>query len=198
MTDSLPHWDQVYTSRTETQLSWHQDAAQLSLELTLPLQPRSVIDIGGGLSRYADGLIAAGVGDVTVLDISQVALDAARVRLGDAVEWIRADITKWQPSRTWELWHDRAVFHFLNADKDRAAYIAALKQALTPGTHALIATFAPDGPDSCSGLPVVRYSPASLAALLDPAFAPVTSRSHRHLTPWGTGQSFQYSLFRRI
>lgn len=197
------HWDTVYGEKSEAQLSWHQDEAKVSIELAEiagVTEASSVIDIGGGTSRLAGALLAMGLSDVTVLDISQVALDAARDHLGQSgekVTWISADITSWRPDRFYDLWHDRAVFHFLVDPGERAAYLHTLAKAVNAGGHAIIATFAPDGPERCSGLPVVRYSPADLADLLRENFEPVTHRHHMHQTPWGKGQSFQFSLFRR-
>ncbi len=200
---SEAHWNRIYGAKTETQLSWHEDAPALSLDLvrSVGLGPgAAVIDIGGGASRFVDGMLAAGIGDVTVLDLSQAALDATRARLGAAaagLHWIAADVTTWQPDRQYDLWHDRAAFHFLTDPAQRAAYLACLTAALRPGGYAIIATFAPDGPETCSGLPVARYSPDMLAATLGAGFTPVTARLHRHLTPWGSEQSFQFSLLRR-
>ncbi|GGE76766.1 class I SAM-dependent methyltransferase [Stappia taiwanensis] len=204
MTDKKrEHWDTVYDQKSETQLSWHQEEAQLSLELAKLAgisATSSAIDIGGGTSRFAGTLLDLGLRDVTVLDLSQVALDAARQRLGqagDAVSWIAADITAWSPDRHYDFWHDRAVFHFLVDAKDRAAYLNSLAKGLVVGGHAMIATFAPDGPETCSGLPVARYSPEGLAEVLGERFALVAHRHHLHQTPWGKPQSFQFSLFRR-
>lgn len=204
MTDKRKaHWDTVYDQKSEMQLSWHQEEAQLSLELAklAGISPTSsAIDIGGGTSRFAGTLLDLGLRDVTVLDLSQVALDAARQRLGqagDAVSWITADITAWSPDRQYDFWHDRAVFHFLVDAKDRAAYLNSLAKGLDVGGHAMIATFAPDGPETCSGLPVARYSPEELADVLGERFALIAQRHHLHQTPWGKPQSFQFSLFRR-
>lgn len=197
------HWDDIYGHKGESQLSWHQDDPAISLDLMRlagVTAGSSVIDIGGGTSRIVDRLIASGLTDITVLDLSAVALAAARERLapsGDKVTWIAADITRWQPHRSYDLWHDRAVFHFLVDPQDLASYLACLSGALQPGSHALIATFAPDGPQMCSGLPVQRYSPETLAQTLGAAFDLIAHREQAHLTPWGKPQSFQYSLFRR-
>lgn len=204
MTDTRKaHWDTVYDQKSEAQLSWHQDEAKLSLELAGLAgitAASSAIDIGGGTSRFAGTLLDLGLRDVTVLDLSQVALDAARQRLGQAgetVTWIAADITDWSPDRRYDFWHDRAVFHFLVDAEDRAAYLNGLSKGVDVGGHAMIATFAPDGPETCSGLPVARYSPESLAEVLGERFALVAHRYHLHQTPWGKPQSFQFSLFRR-
>lgn len=204
MTDPNAHWNRVYSEKSDDALSWHQAEAAASLALlgSLPAGPNTaLIDIGGGTARLVDALLGRGWQDLTVLDISPVALDQARNRLGASgasVTWLAADITRWLPPRRFDLWHDRAVFHFMVSPEDRAAYLAALEAGLAPGGHALIATFAPDGPERCSGLPVTRYSPQMLAETLGPGFAPVTAQYHRHVTPWGAEQSFQYSLLRKL
>jgi SAM-dependent methyltransferase len=198
------HWQGVYTSKGEREVSWFQDAPVTSLELMEPAgvsHASAIVDIGGGASRLADTLLDRGFHAISVLDVSEAALDTAKTRLGaraDQVEWIVADVAAWQPTRLYDFWHDRAAFHFLTEEPDRAAYLAALTKALRPGGHAMIATFAPDGPERCSGLPVMRYDPEELADVLGPAFALVTSRRHEHRTPWGATQRFQFSLFRRV
>lgn len=204
MTERSDHWETVYREKSDGDLSWHQDDPAVSLDLAAVAgltADTSVIDIGGGTSRLAEALLARGVRDVTVLALSQAALDAARARLGtdgDRVTWITGDVTRWTPTRRFDLWHDRAAFHFLVDPAGRAAYLERLDPALAPGGHALIATFAPDGPERCSGLPVVSYSPGTLAQELGPGFAPVAHRLHDHHTPWGARQSFQFSLFRKL
>jgi SAM-dependent methyltransferase len=196
------HWQNVYQSKGEHDVSWFQDTPTPSLELMdeIGVTPAaSVIDIGGGASRLVDGLIARGHHDVTVLDLSDAALAAAKARLGDRASrarWIVADITQWEPDAAYDVWHDRAAFHFLTEDADRAAYIARLRRGLRIGGHAIIATFAFDGPDRCSGLPVVRYSPHSLRQTLGSDFTLITSRNDSHATPWGSTQSFQFSALR--
>ena len=201
--DRKSHWDGIYGEKADSQLSWHQDTPSVSLELAglAGMTPdSSVIDIGGGTSRFVDSLIAKGLSDVSVLDLSRVALDTARRRLGprgEAVRWIASDITNWSQARDYDLWHDRAVFHFLVDPEDRAAYLDRLGRSVRPGGHAIIATFALDGPETCSGLPIVRYSPASLADTLGPDFALSTQRICVHRTPSGRPQSFQFSLFRK-
>lgn len=197
------HWDGVYGATTENQLSWHKDDPQVSLDFVRiagATEQSSVIDIGGGTSRFVGSLLAMGLRDVTILELSRVALDASRDRLGakgDTVTWIAADITRRAPDRTYDLWHDRAVFHFLVDPAERAAYLRSLVQGVRVGGHAIIATFAPDGPEKCSGLPVARYSPQDIAALVSENFDMVTHRHHLHQTPSGKGQSFQFSLLRR-
>lgn len=160
----------------------------------------SVIDIGGGTSSLAEALLAAGY-RVTVLDISEAALSVARSRLADRaseIAWIANDVTTWELAGTaYDLWHDRATFHFLTMPEDRAAYIARMKQALRPGGIAIIATFALDGPEKCSGLPVARYSGETLAQTLGPDFEKIETRIHDHQTPSGAAQRFQFSRFRK-
>jgi SAM-dependent methyltransferase len=135
-----------------------------------------------------------------VLDLSEAALTKAQSRLGAqavGVQWIAADVTRWEPERTYDLWHDRAAFHFLTAPEEQAAYAERIAQAVKPGGHAIIATFAADGPEKCSGLPVARHDIATIAGILGPGFAPIEMRRHRHATPSGGSQSFQFSLFAR-
>jgi SAM-dependent methyltransferase len=197
------HWEGVYTKKGENEVSWFQENPAPSLELIAQVGATSasaIIDIGGGASRLVDNLVEGGFEDVTVLDLSEAALEAAKARLGDRaaqVHWIVADATVWEPLRAYDIWHDRAAFHFLTEDRDRAAYVARLDLALKVGGYAIIATFALDGPERCSGLPVVRYDPVSLAQTLGPAFQLVDTRRHAHATPWGTEQLFQFSVFRR-
>jgi SAM-dependent methyltransferase len=159
-----------------------------------------VIDVGGGASVLVDGLLEAGFTDVTVLDLSGAALAASRARLGrsaGSVRWIEADITRADlPPRSFDLWHDRAVFHFLTDRADRQAYLRVLRHALRPGASVVIATFAEDGPERCSGLPVRRYAPSQLHAELGDDFEWLASEREEHVTPGGVLQQFQYSLFR--
>jgi SAM-dependent methyltransferase len=197
------HWEDVYTRKGENEVSWFQENPAPSLELLeqVGATPASaVIDIGGGASRLVDNLVDRGFADVTVLDLSEAALEAAKARLGGRaaqVHWIVADATVWEPQKAYDIWHDRAAFHFLTEECDRAAYVARLTRALKVGGYAIIATFALDGPERCSGLPVVRYDPASLGQTLGRAFQLADTRRHVHATPWGSDQSFQFSVFRR-
>jgi len=202
--DAQAHWQAVYSSKSETDVSWFQESPAPSLDMIkiAGATPTStLIDIGGGASRLVDELLARGFHDIGVLDLSQAALDVAKSRLGDAakhVDWIVCDVTKWQPAKCYDLWHDRAAFHFLTQAEQKTDYIARMNEALKPDGHAIIATFALDGPEKCSGLPILRYDEASLAQVLGPAFELVETRKHSHLTPWGSEQRFQFSLFRRI
>lgn len=171
------HWDDVYAARPSDQLGWYEPVpATLDLVRRHSAVGDPVIDIGGGDSHLTAELHAAGYRDLTVLDLSQVALDRARDRLAaaaDDITFVTADVTTWSPPRTWVLWHDRAVFHFLVDPEDREAYQRVAWSALAPGGRLVIATFAPDGPERCAGLPVCRYGPDELARALAPRFRPV-------------------------
>ena len=198
------HWQNVYTSKGENEVSWFQESPAPSLALIAEVDTppdAGIIDIGGGASRLVDHLLDQGFRDVTVLDLSAAALEAAKARLGERAgraRWFVADATTWEPSRTYDLWHDRAAFHFLTEERDRDAYIARLRQGLKIGGHAIIATFALDGPEKCSGLPVMRYDSARLAQTLGPGFELLQSGNSDHATPWGSQQHFQFSAFRRV
>jgi ubiquinone/menaquinone biosynthesis C-methylase UbiE len=197
------HWEKVYATKDENEVSWFQENPAPSLELIdlAQLTPHSpIIDIGGGASRLVDNLVARGFRNVTVLDLSESALATAKARLADQanVQWVVADVTTWQPQQIYDLWHDRAAFHFLTDDAARSAYVDRLKRALKPGGHAVIGTFALNGPERCSGLPVTRYDAVTLAATLGPEFELIDSRPHEHVTPWGSTQQFQFSTFRRV
>jgi trans-aconitate methyltransferase len=198
------HWESVYASKGESDVSWFQEHPALSLELIARVGARpdaAIIDIGGGASRLVDHLLEQDFRAVTVLDLSKAALRSAEARLGERaaqVRWLVADVTIWEPTEAYDVWHDRAAFHFLTEQSDRAAYVTRLRQALKVGGHAIIATFAPDGPERCSGLPVMRYDTESLGQALGQQFEPVDTRRHAHTTPWGSAQSFQFSVFRRI
>lgn len=203
MSDRSAHWENVYLTKGEAEVSWFQNSPATSLDLIRAATPdhgAAIIDIGGGASRLVDALLQDGYRDVSVLDLSANALDAAKKRIGGAasmVDWIVADATTWQPAKTYEVWHDRAAFHFLTDPRDRAAYVERLRSAVAPGGNVIIATFAPDGPEKCSGLPVQRHDSASLAAALGPEFELVETRSETHHTPWDSTQAFQFSRFRR-
>jgi SAM-dependent methyltransferase len=198
------HWEGVYGAKGENEVSWFQESPEPSLTLITELGLDSaspIIDIGGGASRLVDALLAKGFRALTVLDLSAKALAASRARLQapeNSVIWVAADVTQWSPSRQYRLWHDRAAFHFLTDPADRAAYVSRLADALMQGGYAIIATFAPDGPDRCSGLPIVRYDSEGLALTLGKRFSLLSTRQHRHLTPWGSEQRFQFSLFERV
>lgn len=204
MPDRSAHWENVYATKGETEVSWFQDSPAISLDMIRAASPdrgAAIIDIGGGASRLVDALLQDGYRDLTVLDLSANALDAAKTRVGSAaasnVDWIVADATTWRPARRYDTWHDRAAFHFLTDACDRAAYVERLRSTVVPGGCVIMATFAPDGPEKCSGLPVQRHDSASLAAELGADFELVETRSEIHHTPWQSTQAFQFSRFTR-
>ena len=203
MGDRTSHWEKVYT-KAEDMVSWFQENPTASLRLIRDAgaTPHSrIIDIGGGASRLIDALLKQGFLAPTVLDISASALKTAKTRLGAAsakVEWIVADVTKWTPAKCYDIWHDRAAFHFLTKTADRDAYIDRLCSAIAPGGQVIIGTFALDGPEKCSGLPVQRYDSRSLADVLGPAFELADGFTELHRTPWGSIQRFHFSRFRRV
>lgn len=204
MSDRTTHWQNVYATKSETEVSWFQASPAISLEMIRAASPdraAAIIDIGGGASRLVDALLQGGYRNLTVLDLSANALDIAKKRIGataSTVDWIVADATTWRPAKTWDVWHDRAAFHFLTDPRDRAAYVERLRSAVAPGGHVIIATFAPGGPEKCSGLPVQRHDSASLSAELGPEFELVETRGETHHTPWHSTQAFQFSRFRRL
>lgn len=203
MSERQAHWQRVYTSKEENQLSWHEDAPALSLTLLgeAGLRPEmAVVDIGGGTSRLVDALVARKQTHVTVLDLSTAALETAKKRLAGAgnVEWVAGDVTEWQPKRPYDLWHDRAAFHFLTAPEDQRAYMRVMARALKTGGRAVIGTFALDGPEKCSGLPVARHDAASLWAVLGEGFSLISTRRNEHTTPWGAVQQFQFGTFEKL
>jgi len=200
-TDAARHWSDVYASRPADTVSWFQSEPSVSLELLdeLGVNPRnSVVDVGGGASVLVDRLVARGFTDVTVLDIAEPALAVARARLGgDApVTWVAADVRTWVPARRYDLWHDRAVFHFLSG-VDVTTYRDTLERAVAPGGAVVLATFAPDGPAYCSGLPVTRYDDDALATVLGAGFDVVARRREVHVTPSGVEQPFTWLGARR-
>ena len=206
MPGSLSDWDHAYGVCNEEALSWFQATPDRSLALIEEhaALADAVIDVGAGASRLVDGLLARGFTQVSALDLSGAALAISMARLGDdaeRVDWFIADVMRWIPSRRYQFWHDRAVFHFLTTAADRAAYVAAMLESITPGGYAAISSFAEDGPEMCSGQPVRRYSPEALASELERwasgAFHLIVGEWHVHQTPQGKEQRFQTSLFRR-
>lgn len=197
------HWDRVYSTKGDLEVSWFEPEPAISLALleAAGLQPAScVIDVGGGNSRLVDGLLARGVSCLSVLDVSAAAVERTRARLGSAgagVHWIVADAAGDWDEPSVDLWHDRAVFHFLTDPEDRARYLSHLMRAVKPGGAVVMATFAHDGPERCSGLPVARYSADTLAAALGAGFSLEQALPHTHETPWGARQAFQYACLRR-
>lgn len=193
------HWEKVYETKAAADVSWYQAVPTLSMSLIratgIPVEA-PLIDVGGGSSTLVDILCNSGYTDVTILDISRVALGKARQRLGtkaDAVSWIEADITEFEPLRRYYLWHDRALFHFMTEPAQIREYLRALRTALIPRGHFIVSTFGPEGPDHCSGLKVQRYSVEQLANLLEPDFELRSFDIEEHTTPTGTVQQFLYS-----
>lgn len=198
------HWEAVYTARQSAEVSWYQARPARAAELLrrIGAGPHTdVIDVGGGDSTFVDTVVAERLGRVTVLDISAGALDRARARLGERateVTWIEADVTQVAlPPAAFDVWHDRAVFHFLVEPEEQARYVATATEAVRGGGHLVMATFAPEGPPRCSGLEVVRYGPDDLARRFAHGFALVEGFSEEHVTPKGVGQRFTVALLRR-
>lgn len=197
------HWNTIYRTKPATEVSWFQEHALRSLDFIrrtqVPLTGR-IIDVGGGASTLVDDLLLAGYTDITVADISGAALDVARARLGalaDRVTWLEADITRAAlPADAYDIWHDRAVFHFLTDAADRARYVAQVRRAVKSGGHVIVATFATDGPSQCSGLPVVQYRPETLHAEFGTDFQLTESLQEAHVTPAGSEQRFVYCYCR--
>ncbi len=195
------YWETVYATKAENEVSWFQAGAAVSIDMITRVSVTKIakiIDVGGGASRLVDDLLDLGFSNLTVLDIAEAALEMAKSRLGEKssqASWLRADITQWTPTENYDVWHDRAVFHFLTNRGDREAYKKALRAGTRPGATVIIASFALDGPERCSGLPVQRYSPDSLARELGSGFRLVDSVAQEHPTPFGTVQKFQFSRF---
>lgn len=204
MTDSAAaqHWDHIFRTRHEDERSWTQSTPAMSLRfiaaLELPLDA-PIVDVGGGASRLVDELVRAGHRNVTVLDVAEGALREAAARVGDttAVDWVTADVLAWQPAHRVRLWHDRAVFHFLTDADAQSRYVSLAASTVEPGGHVVLATFAPDGPTTCSGLPVQRWSVEQLVARFGGAFDLVDSTTEVHHTPGGADQPFTWVTMRR-
>jgi ubiquinone/menaquinone biosynthesis C-methylase UbiE len=202
---SKDHWESVYTTKPTDAVSWFQEHAENSLRLiqeTGVALNAAIIDIGGGASTLVDDLLAKGYSNLSVLDLSAAALLAAQKRLGaqtNKVKWLEADITQIEfPMHAFDVWHDRAVFHFLTAPEDRDAYVQAVLRAVKPGGHVIVATFAEDGPTQCSGLPVMRYNKDELHAEFGDAFTLLLHEKESHHTPFGTVQQFTYCYCRKL
>jgi SAM-dependent methyltransferase len=200
---SREHWERVHRHSAPAELSWFQREPTVSLDLIRRVAPdldAPIIDVGGGASTLVDALLEAGYRNLTVLDLSDAALGIARARLGARaaqVRWLEADVrTVPLASSPYEVWHDRAVFHFLTDPRDRAAYVDSVRSAVRPGGHVIVASFALDGPQRCSGLPVIRYSCESMHHELGASFRQLESVREAHHTPRGTTQAFVYCLWR--
>lgn len=198
------HWEQVYSTRSPEEVGWYEPHLETSLEWIKEVAAdtdASIIDVGGGASTLVDDLVAEGYRSITVLDLSRTALATAKNRLSgnaDAVTWIEGDVTAVSlPAGGYDVWHDRAVFHFLTDDEQKRRYVAGLLQATKPGSHLIMATFAPEAPPRCSGLPVERYEAGQLEAVLGSGFVLRRQRKELHVTPGGTEQMYVYCLFQR-
>lgn len=197
------HWEDVYQKKDPKQVSWFRPHLEQSLrfiETACPAKDSAIIDVGGGASTLVDDLLSRGYSNVTVLDLSATAIDAAQRRLGDrapAVRWIVGDVCAVDlPERSFDFWHDRAVFHFLVEEDARKRYVRAVRHALKPGGHIVVATFGPQGPEKCSGLDVARYDADQLHDQFGDAFVKLGSATEQHVTPGGTGQQFVYCYCR--
>mgnify|MGYP000969847214 CR=1 FL=1 len=196
-------WDNLHRTRVATEMSWYQPLPATSLELiqASELTPQTpIVDVGSGASTLVDALLDRGFQDITLLDIADAAFAPTRARLGaraERITFVASDVTRWTPTRNYGLWHDRAVFHFLTDAGDRAAYKEVLRAALARGATAIVATFALDGPEKCSGLPIVRYSIDTLAAELRGVLRLREHRHELHRTPSGGTQSFVFGAFSR-
>ncbi len=197
------HWDKVFATKLEEAVSWFQAVPETSLRLIracgLPKEA-VILDVGAGSSRLADTLLAEGYSNIALLDVAAAALERTRARLGGkgrSVRFIVADIAAWRPDVAVDLWHDRAVLHFLTEPRDRAAYADALRQAVKPGGYVLISGFAPTGPEQCSGLPILRVDPGAIATLLGPGFDLLDAFEEDHQTPSGSQQRFVFTRFQR-
>jgi len=201
---SKEHWEKVYTNKAVTDVSWFQEHARQSMHLieqTGVSRNAGVIDVGGGASTLVDDLLEKGYSNITVLDLSEAALEASKARLGKRareVTWLAGDITQVELAQhAFDVWHDRAVFHFLTGHEEREAYIRAVLRAVRPGGHVIVATFAEDGPAQCSGLPVMRYSADELHAEFGAPFTLLQQEREEHHTPFGGVQKFIYCLCRK-
>lgn len=199
MEERHAHWEKVYRTKSPDAVSWFQEHATRSLEIIRSIGATSdakILDAGGGSSILVDDLLTGRFKHVSVLDLSASALEVARRRLGSLgqnVTWITGDIlTVELPEQTYDIWHDRAVFHFLTDPADRMAYVGQVMKSVKPGGHVIVATFAPDGPEQCSGLPVARYDPDQLHDEFGPSFELLEHSSEEHKTPWGSVQHFIY------
>jgi SAM-dependent methyltransferase len=201
--DRRQHWDTVYATKGDTETSWFQPEPRLSLDLIQRASPARgrVVDIGGGASLLVDRLLDRGYPKVAVLDISSAALEKSKARLGNRagqVEWTVADVTAVRDIGQFDVWHDRAVFHFLTDAGLRRNYVELAMRTIPVGGHLVIGTFANDGPQKCSGLDVCRYDAPRLAAELGGAFELTHQTAHEHVTPWGKPQQFFFGIFRRV
>jgi 2-polyprenyl-3-methyl-5-hydroxy-6-metoxy-1,4-benzoquinol methylase len=203
--DPRSHWEGIYRTKAPDAVSWYRPHLVRSLTLIESASPdrdASIIDVGGGESTLVDDLLAHGYGNLTILDLSQTALDVTRARLGEAgkrVRWLCTDVTQADlPARSFDVWHDRAVFHFLTKPEARLAYVRNVAGAVKQGGHVIVSTFGPQGPEECSGLHVIRYDAATLHQEFGSRFLLVASSKELHETPFGTTQQFLYCYCRLV
>ncbi len=202
--DRKAHWENVYRTKCSTEVSWYEPDPKQSLDLILEAAGEKrgrVIDVGGGQSFLVDRLVDSGFSQVAVLDISSVAIEATQARLGERasqVDWMIADITQADSLGEFDIWHDRAVFHFITDPEDRAHYVELLKRSLSIGGHFIVGTFAKGGPEKCSGLPICQYDAATMHLELGPAFKVVKCSEKLHITPTGRPQQFFFGVYKRI
>jgi 2-polyprenyl-3-methyl-5-hydroxy-6-metoxy-1,4-benzoquinol methylase len=201
--DVRTHWENIYTTKAPDQVSWYRPHLETSIALverSARERSASIIDVGGGESTLVDDLLARGFQNITVLDVSKVAIEATKQRLGNRAErihWLVADVTQVElEPRTYDVWHDRAVFHFLTLPEQRSAYVRQAALSVRPGGHVIVSTFGPEGPTKCSGLDVVRYDADSLHDEFGARFRLVESSKELHDTPFGTTQQFLYCYCR--
>ncbi|HBJ35622.1 MAG TPA: SAM-dependent methyltransferase [Planctomycetaceae bacterium] len=202
--DKVQHWEEVYQTKSPLEVSWYEPDPQQSVDLILTAAGSSrgrIIDVGGGQSFLVDRLIDAGFAHVAVLDISNAAIEATKARLGERasnVRWIVADITQADSLGAFDIWHDRAVFHFITDAEDRQRYLDLLKRTLPIGGHFVVGTFAVGGPEKCSGLQIQQYDAAAMQETLGPSFEPVKCCQYEHMTPSGKSQLFFFGIYQRV
>lgn len=202
--NSKNHWEEIYTQKKPTEVSWYQIEPIITLELIKSIgieHTDKIIDVGGGASVLVDKLLDTGFQDITILDISLKALCSAKERLGsraEIIKWIEADVTEFEPQQKYDLWHDRAVFHFLTSKDDRKKYVQNMGKSLNSGGHVIISTFAVDGPTQCSGLDIVQYNPEKMKNEIGDFFELTEVIYKGHITPWGKEQKFMHCSFRKL
>lgn len=201
--DHKSHWETIYTEKQPNEVSWTQNIPSLSLQLigkTNKTKSVQLIDVGGGESNLVDHLLTIGYENISVLDISQNALNRCKQRLGEKgknIDWIVTDITKFHSSKKYDLWHDRAVFHFLTDPDSIAAYKKNLLNVLKDDGELIIGTFSNDGPKKCSGLEIKQYTEETLTKTFSPEFLPIEFQREDHHTPFGTVQNFVFGRFKK-
>jgi SAM-dependent methyltransferase len=199
------HWEHVYQTKQSTEVSWYEESPQVSIDLiqsvTKIASETCVIDVGGGASKLVDWLLDEKYKEIVVLDLSSVALSIAQARLkgrSNSVRWIHGNVLEQANMGTFQIWHDRAVFHFLTSEQDKQAYISLLLRSVPMGSYLIVGTFALDGPEKCSNLPVCRYSAESLVKMFEPQFSALSIKHHLHTTPWKSTQSFVFVVMQRV